>query len=240
MRAAILSVCPDLDLRLFKELSAESTSSMKLEDDLLRFDEIGIPKRYKFGVLNVCDGQTTEEEWFSNTGLSEPLEEFLDLLGTRVALLEYDGYTAGLDIKTGESGDTSYVSRWREHDIMFHVAPLMPLRKNDKQQVHRKRYIGNDVACVVFVEGNQAFDPTSIRSQFLHIFVLVHPEIAFGKPCWRVQVIRKHNVVEFGPMLPSPPLFFDKEELAGFITLKLRKIFRSQHKSTDWYPKDAC
>ncbi|KAI9031575.1 hypothetical protein CLU79DRAFT_729173 [Phycomyces nitens] len=221
MRAAILSVCPDLDLRLFKELSAESTSTMKLEDDLLRFDEIGIPKRYKFGVLNVCDGQTTEEEWFSNTGLSEPLEEFLDLLGTRVALLEYDGYTAGLDIKTGESGETSYVSRWREHDIMFHVAPLMPLRKNDKQQVHRKRYIGNDVACVVFVEGNQAFDPTSIRSQFLHIFVLVHPEIAFGKPCWRVQVIRKHNVVEFGPLLPSPPLFFDKEELAGFITLKL-------------------
>lgn len=43
----------------------------------------------------------------------------------------------------GESGETSFASSWRDCEIMFHVAPLMPLRENDKQQVHRKRYIGN-------------------------------------------------------------------------------------------------
>lgn len=37
----------------------------------------------------------------------------------------------------------SFASSWRDCEIMFHVAPLMPLRENDKQQVHRKRYIGN-------------------------------------------------------------------------------------------------
>jgi hypothetical protein len=37
----------------------------------------------------------------------------------------------------------SYVSRWRDHEIMYHVAPLMPSRQHDIQQIHRKRYIGN-------------------------------------------------------------------------------------------------
>lgn len=43
----------------------------------------------------------------------------------------------------GESGEISYASSWKDHEIMFHVAPLMPSKDNDSQQVHRKRYIGN-------------------------------------------------------------------------------------------------
>lgn len=42
-----------------------------------------------------------------------------------------------------ESGQVSFVSSWKDHDIMFHVAPLMPVRENDNQQIHRKRHIGN-------------------------------------------------------------------------------------------------
>lgn len=45
MRAAILSVCPHLDLRSFKELSAESTSLAGLEKDLLRYDELAVKKQ---------------------------------------------------------------------------------------------------------------------------------------------------------------------------------------------------
>jgi hypothetical protein len=45
MRAAILSVCPHLDLRSFKELSAESTSLAGLEKDLLRYDELAVKKK---------------------------------------------------------------------------------------------------------------------------------------------------------------------------------------------------
>ncbi|KAI7867867.1 hypothetical protein BDF14DRAFT_1725784 [Spinellus fusiger] len=225
MRASIMAVCPGLDLRLFKEIAVDATMNFPLEKDLLHFDEVGIPKCYKFGVLAIKDGQTTEEEWFSNTGLSEPLETFMNSIGARVELYRYSGYTAGLDTKSGESGETSYVSKWREHDIMFHVAPLMPFNINDKQQVHRKRYLGNDVACVVFIENNQVFDPSAIRSQFLHIFIVVHPEEVLGKPCWRVQIIRKQHVPEFGPLLPSPPLFYDKETLANFIILKCKTLF---------------
>lgn len=42
MRAAILSACPNLDLRSFKELSAESTIMAGLEKELLKYDEIHV------------------------------------------------------------------------------------------------------------------------------------------------------------------------------------------------------
>lgn len=46
-------------------------------------------------------------------------------------------------IIVGEAGEFTFVSEWKEHEIAFHVAPMMPLTKNDDQQVLRKRYIGN-------------------------------------------------------------------------------------------------
>lgn len=42
LRAAILSVCPNIELRSFKELSAESTIMAGLEKDLLKYDEIHV------------------------------------------------------------------------------------------------------------------------------------------------------------------------------------------------------
>lgn len=42
LRAAILSACPNIDLRTFKELSAESTIMAGLEKDLLKYDEIHV------------------------------------------------------------------------------------------------------------------------------------------------------------------------------------------------------
>lgn len=172
MRAAIYSTHPNLDFRELKELSAESTVLAGLEKEILKFDEMEIPKFYKFGVLTVKDGQRTEEEWFSNSGLSPRFERFMNILGKVVELEGYQGYKAGLDTKckisqhlnrivhvkfcsclirvAGESGKTSFASSWLDFEIMFHVAPLMPYKNHDKQQVHRKRYIGNgkEEACV--------------------------------------------------------------------------------------------
>lgn len=58
-----------------------------------------MPQHYKFGVLHVRKDQHTEEEWFSNSGLSSDLEELLDLLGERITLEGYSGYAGGLDTK---------------------------------------------------------------------------------------------------------------------------------------------
>ncbi|KAI8335214.1 hypothetical protein BD560DRAFT_340419, partial [Blakeslea trispora] len=231
IRAAILSVYPNLDLQLFKELSAETTILAGLEKDLLKYDEIQIPKRYKFGVITTQSGQTKEEAWFSNTGLSSEFKDFMGIIGTKVQLKGYTGYAAGLDTKTGETGKYSYVSKWNDMDIMFHVAPLMPFSKTDEQQVKRKRFIGNDIACIVFVEGDQPFNPNAIRSQFLHIYILVRAEYADGNRYWRVEVLRKSTVCDFGPSLPSPPLFYDADALREFLTLKCKSIhYRAKKK----------
>ncbi|OAD03272.1 hypothetical protein MUCCIDRAFT_162853 [Mucor lusitanicus CBS 277.49] len=235
LRAAILSVCPNIDLRSFKELSAESTIMAGLEKDLLKYDEIHIPKHYKFGVLTIRDNQTTEESWFSNTGLSERLQDFLDIMGQKIKLKGYKGYSAGLDTKTGESGEYAYISKWNDFDIMYHVAPLMPSQKNDKQQVLRKKHIGNDIVCIIFLEGGQPFNPKAIRSQFLHVYIIVRPEVVNGKKCWRIEVLTKSNVGEFGPTIPSPPLLHDDDTLKEFLTLKLINAENAALKSDKFF-----
>ncbi|KAI8063068.1 hypothetical protein BDF21DRAFT_428612 [Thamnidium elegans] len=222
MRAAILSACPNIDLRSFKELSAESTIMAGLEKELLKYDEIHIPKNYKFGFLTIKNNQTTEEAWFSNTTLSTNCKDFLNIMGRKIELKGYQGYAAGLDTKTGESGQHAYISQWNDIDIMFHVAPLMPLQPSDKQQVLRKKHIGNDIVCIIFLEGEQQFNPKAIRSQFLHVYIVVKPELdQDNKRCWRVEVLSNKNVGKFGPPLPSPGVFNNDETLKAFLTLKL-------------------
>ncbi|KAI9299974.1 hypothetical protein BJ944DRAFT_171566, partial [Cunninghamella echinulata] len=207
LSAALHSVCPELNFNHAILLTSTLTSSCGIEKELLHLDGIEAPPSYKFGVLNIKKNQTKEEEFFANTGLSTSFDHFLRILGDRIPLKGYRGYTAGLDTRTGETGDTSVVSKWRGHDIMFHVASLMPFLKNDKQQVQRKRYIGNDIVSVIFLEGDSQFNPESIRSKFLHVYIVVRQEEIDGKI---VEVVRRNNVPEFGPSLPTPPVFYDE------------------------------
>jgi hypothetical protein len=51
-------------------------------------------------VLNIKEGQNTEEEWFSNSGLSVGLEKLLNIIGNPIRLKGYKGYAAGLDTKS--------------------------------------------------------------------------------------------------------------------------------------------
>lgn len=58
--------------------------------------------------------------------------------------------------------------------LMFHVSTLLPFTPNNRQQLMRKRHIGNDMVTIVFQEpGSRAFTPKSVRSQFQHVFVVV-------------------------------------------------------------------
>jgi hypothetical protein len=54
---------------------------------------------YKFGVLYVKEGQTTEDEIYSNTETSQDFEEFLEVLGDKIELLGFGGNGEGLDTK---------------------------------------------------------------------------------------------------------------------------------------------
>lgn len=80
-----------------------------------------------------------------------------------------------------------------------------------------------DIVCIIYLEGDQLFNPKSIRSQFLHVYIIVRRELIEGekdKRQWRVEVLSNKNIGEFGPPLPSPPLFYDNDTLKEFLTLK--------------------
>lgn len=59
------------------------------------------------------------------------------------------------------------------NELMFHVSTLLPYTPNNRQQLPRKRYIGNDIVTVVFQEpGALPFIP-NLKSQFQHVFIVV-------------------------------------------------------------------
>ncbi|KAI7877824.1 hypothetical protein K492DRAFT_109323, partial [Lichtheimia hyalospora FSU 10163] len=197
-------------------------STSGLQKDILMLDEQAVHDRYKFGVLYIKEGQTREEEWLSNNHDSKHFDHFLNIIGRKVPLKGYNGWAGGLDTKGGYSGEHTFVNEWNGHNIAYHVSTLIPAHPGDKQQVQRKRHIGNDIVCVVFAEGKQPFNPAAIKSQFLHVFIIVHPEEWNGRIGWRVEIAMAENVPSFGPSLPSEnAVFFDEAELCSFMLAKL-------------------
>ncbi|KAI9315996.1 hypothetical protein BX666DRAFT_1860034, partial [Dichotomocladium elegans] len=169
----------------FKKINVVDMISSGLQGDVLMLDEQAVHDKYKFGILYVKGGQTREEEWLSNGCDSNGFDHFLGIIGRKIKLSGYTGWTGGLDTKSGYSGEYTYVDEWNNHSIAYHVSTLIPAHPGDNQQVQKKRHIGNDIACVVYVEGKQPFNPAAIKSQFLHVFIVVHPDEWQGRKGWR-------------------------------------------------------
>ncbi|KAI8981014.1 hypothetical protein BDB01DRAFT_724338, partial [Pilobolus umbonatus] len=195
--------------------------SSELENEILKLDENSLHNTFKFGVLFIKENQTQEEEWFSNQHDSESFDKFLSIIGEKTKLQGYDGFAAGLDTKSGDCGEYTYTKVWNDNKIAYHVSSLIPSKPGDEQQIQRKRHIGNDIVCIIFVEGNQPFNPLAIKSQFLHVFIVVHEELYLDKKVWRVEIVRLEDVPAFGPSLPEKALFFNEDELSKFLIAKL-------------------
>uniref|UniRef100_A0A8C7NMU3 GTPase-activating Rap/Ran-GAP domain-like protein 3 n=1 Tax=Oncorhynchus mykiss TaxID=8022 RepID=A0A8C7NMU3_ONCMY len=170
---------------------------------------------FKFGVLYAKDGQLTDDEMFSNESGSQSFDKFLNLLGDTISLQGWAGYRGGLDTKNDTTGMNSIYTVYQGHELMFHVSTMLPYSKENKQQVERKRHIGNDIVTIVFQEGEDAspsFKPSMIRSHFTRIL-----------PLWpiKLKIFSEESVPLFGPPLPSPPVFTDHQEFRDFLLVKL-------------------
>ena len=142
-------------------------------EELLKLDQVFIKSELKVGVIYVCEDQYTEEEILDNNCESPLFSEFLTLIGERVQLRGFDKYKGGLDTVHDLTGSQSIYTNWRNIEIMFHVSTMLPYEKHDLQKLQRKRHIGNDIVCVVFLEAeNTPFSPTCIKSHFLHTFII--------------------------------------------------------------------
>jgi hypothetical protein len=143
--------------------------SPAIQKDLLTLEEQEGAVTFKFGVLYCKEGQTAETEMFSNESGSEQFSKFLDLMGDRIQLLDWDRFRGGLDVKTNTTGTQSVYTVYKGHEIMFHVSTMLPFSRDNPQQVERKRHIGNDICVIVFCEGKPSFHPSSIKSKFIRI-----------------------------------------------------------------------
>ncbi|XP_021944832.2 signal-induced proliferation-associated 1-like protein 3 isoform X2 [Folsomia candida] len=199
---------------------------------LLKLDEQSLTTKHKIGVLYCRQGQTTEEEMYNNEFGSANFDDFLSFLGDRIKLKGFTGYNGGLDVKDDTTGTHSiYNDKFDPNlSLMFHVSTLLPFTPNNRQQLMRKRHIGNDMVTIVFQEpGSRAFTPKSVRSQFQHVFVVVRL-VDFeggggGQPVYSLAISRSCEVPEFGPPLTTPTFSRD----SFFLNFLLSKIINAEN-----------
>ncbi|XP_008576942.1 PREDICTED: signal-induced proliferation-associated protein 1 [Galeopterus variegatus] len=199
-RKLLESVAPRLSPMCLRLGSA----SPKVPRTLLTLDEQVLSFQRKVGILYCRAGQGSEEEMYNNQEAGAAFMQFLTLLGDVVRLKGFESYRAQLDTKTDSTGTHSVYTTYRDHEIMFHVSTMLPYTPNNQQQLLRKRHIGNDIVTIVFQEpGSKPFCPTTIRSHFQHVFLVVRVH----EPCtphtsYRVAVSRTQDTPAFGPALP--------------------------------------
>ncbi|XP_040826649.1 signal-induced proliferation-associated protein 1 isoform X2 [Ochotona curzoniae] len=180
------------------------SASPKVPRTLLTLDEQVLSFQRKVGILYCRAGQGSEEEMYNNQEAGAAFTQFLTLLGDVVRLKGFESYRAQLDTKTDSTGTHSLYTTYQGHEIMFHVSTMLPYTPNNQQQLLRKRHIGNDIVTIVFQEpGSKPFCPSTIRSHFQHVFLVVRAH----EPCtphtsYRVAVSRTQDTPAFGPALP--------------------------------------
>uniref|UniRef100_A0A0N4Z8W4 Rap-GAP domain-containing protein n=1 Tax=Parastrongyloides trichosuri TaxID=131310 RepID=A0A0N4Z8W4_PARTI len=230
MRELVEIVCPQV---LFSCLRPAIPNLQKIEELLLKIDEQPIYTRYKIGVLLCKENQSTEEEMYNNEKSTPAFEEFLEFLGTRVRLKGFDQYKGGLDTKADTTGTHSIYTEYQAHEIMFHISTMLPFTPNNKQQLLRKRHIGNDMVTIIFQEpGALPFSPITVRSHFQHVFIIVR----VNNPCtdnvtYTIAVSRAKDVPTFGPVIPSNATFGKSTEFHDFLITKIINAENAVHRS---------
>uniref|UniRef100_T1IPW2 Rap-GAP domain-containing protein n=1 Tax=Strigamia maritima TaxID=126957 RepID=T1IPW2_STRMM len=222
-------VAPELQLPCLRlGLTAPRT-----EEQLIKLDQQGVTNTYKVGIMYCKAGQATEEEMYNNEHSGPAFDEFLDMLGQRVRLKGFDKYRAQLDNKTDSTGLYSVYAAFQDCEIMFHVSSLLPYSANNRQQLLRKRHIGNDIVTIVFQEpDSRPFTPKNIRSQFQHVFIVIRAiQPCTDKTHYKVNVSRSRDVQAFGPPIPEDSIFPKSKAFADFLLAKIINAENAAHKS---------
>jgi len=204
-----------------------------LSQELGHMEDRLLIKAYKFGVVYCKAGQTDECDMFSNQEGSPEFEEFMSSIGKKTILKGHPGYAGGLDVKTNTTGTATYITKFKQFEIIFHVSTYLPFMEQNRQQLQRKAHIGNDVVVIVFQDGpTGGFKPSTISSKFNHVYAVVQPR-ALGKgpmTKYNFAIVSKSGVRIHGPVLPPPPVVFPQgEEFRQFLLTKLINAERAAY-----------
>ncbi len=106
---------------------------------------------------------------------------------------------------------------------------MLPFTPNNRQQLPRKRYIGNDIVTVVFQESDAKPFIPNLKSQFQHVFIVVRA-LTNGKE-YAVAISRAKSVPMFGPPLPSGGVFKKNRLFTDFLLAKIINAENAAHKA---------
>ncbi|VDO30852.1 unnamed protein product [Haemonchus placei] len=229
MIVRISDVCPRVSFGCMRP----SLQTPRVEEMLMKMDEQPIYTRYKVGIMLCRAGQSTEEHMYNNEHSSNAFDEFLDFIGQRVRLKGWDQYKGGLDTRGDTTGTHSIYCEYQAHEVMFHVSTLLPFTPSNRQQLSRKRHIGNDMVTVVFQEpGALPFSPIAVRSHFQHVFIIVRVHNACtDNVSYSVAVSRSKEVPAFGPPLPKGATFSKCADFHDWILTKIINAENAVHRS---------
>ncbi|XP_015275558.1 PREDICTED: signal-induced proliferation-associated 1-like protein 1 isoform X1 [Gekko japonicus] len=229
LKEVLEHVIPELNIHCLRL----AFNTPKVTEQLMKLDEQGLSYQLKVGIMYCKSGQSTEEEMYNNESAGPAFEEFLQLLGERVRLKGFEKYRAQLDTKTDSTGTHSLYTTYKDYEIMFHVSTMLPYTPNNKQQLLRKRHIGNDIVTIVFQEpGAEPFSPKNIRSHFQHVFVIVRVHNpCTDNVCYSVAVTRSRDVPSFGPPIPKGITFPKSSVFRDFLLAKVINAENAAHKS---------
>ncbi|XP_054854739.1 signal-induced proliferation-associated 1-like protein 3 isoform X2 [Eublepharis macularius] len=233
LKDALEYVVPELNIHCLRL----ALNVPKVTEQLRKLDEQGLCQKHKVGILYCKAGQSSEEEMYNNEVAGPALEEFLALLGEKVCLRGFSKYAAQLDTKTDSTGTHSLYTTYQGYEIMFHVSTMLPYTPNNRQQLLRKRHIGNDIVTIIFQEpGAEPFTPQNIRSHFQHVFVIVRAQNPCTEnACYSVAVTRSKDVPPFGPAIPSRATFRKSDVFRDFLLAKVINAENAAQKSDKFH-----
>ncbi|XP_066840793.1 signal-induced proliferation-associated 1-like protein 3 isoform X2 [Anser cygnoides] len=233
LKDALEYVVPELNIHCLRL----AMSTPKVTEQLLKLDEQGLCRRHKVGILYCKAGQSSEEEMYNNEDAGPAFEEFLSLLGEKVCLKAFSKYAAQLDTKTDSTGTHSLYTTYQDYEIMFHVSTMLPYTPNNRQQLLRKRHIGNDIVTIIFQEpGALPFTPQNVRSHFQHVFIIVRAHSpCTDNVCYSVAVTRSKDVPPFGPPIPTGVTFRKSDVFRDFLLAKVINAENAAHKSDKFH-----
>ncbi|CAM5129187.1 unnamed protein product [Natator depressus] len=226
-------VVPELNIHCLRL----AMNTPKVTEQLLKLDEQGLCRKHKVGILYCKARQSSEEEMYNNEEAGPAFEEFLSLIGEKVCLKAFSKYAAQLDTKTDSTGTHSLYTTYQDYEIMFHVSTMLPYTLNNRQQLLRKRHIGNDIVTIIFQEpGALPFTPQNIRSHFQHVFIIVRVHSpCTDNVCYSVAVTRSKDAPPFGPPIPSGVTFRKSDIFRDFLLAKVINAENAAHKSDKFH-----
>lgn len=228
-------------LTYFPALRFRHISSNISSDPFLSLEESLVTNSFKFGVLYVGSQQSEENEIYANQDVTPRFQQFLEIIGEKVALRGWPHYAAGLDVSKDTTGEYSYYARVEGFEVMFHVASLLPFSASEIQQIERKRHIGNDIVVFVFIDDvAQPFNPSSLTSIFNHVYFVIRvidkDPVTDLATKYHLSVFHKAGLEEPNVPLFSPPITNAESGLREYLITKAISLERASYAAPGFAP----